>query len=1060
MRKTIVAAALGATALTAIGPTGVSAQSAQTARITRHFDIPAGPLIEALQAWSKITKREIVYRMEDVGGKQTSGLRGNYSPTLALQGLLLGTGLKLVTTEDGAVAIRPLSGEEINTSATPDILVKGRLNWTLNTGIERTQDDSAPFIVMSRKEIEQSGAPNLEAFIRNQLNVNASPNVSDQPIGQGKNPGDAVGLSNINLRGIGAADTLILIDGRRQPGVNLGEDGGLGQSSIAGIPISAVERIEVLASSASGIYGNGASGGVINIVMRRDFKGGELGLNYNNTGDFKAGRGSIDLSAGLPLEGGRTRISFNGNWTKGQALRYGDRENLRQRGLDAILANSPKDFFGSFAAPPQGTMVNFNAFNGRPLQLKQEYGGQKLSNSYGTVPVGYAGLKASGVDALVQSLGKYNMGQPNTASGYGARAAMIYPINDYSGSLAVNREFDSAVSAYANVSYRHTEAVNVSANMPSTFILDASAPNNPFTSDLTVTLPGDPSHDIAVKTSTSYFSAFAGTIVRLPYDWQAVAELSYSRFVVKQGDSPPFITDPTKTGLESGSIDALRDLSSAPLNLAYNVGPYYTRRGDGISSTISPSLRFAGPLPITLPGGKVQMTLNTQIDRDRSNPALSTTLSPSSFDPTAAALTIYKPVGIRTTKSAYAEAVFPLVGGAHRLPLIRLLELRLSARYDSSVSNGADPYACSSAYVEGQYDYFTGCPPQGAEIHRGIGRGSNLNPMYSMRWQPTGGITFRASFATGYRPPRLDQLVRLPADQLFVRMKDTARGGEYIYTNPDGTTNGFKGGNPNAKPETSRTLTAGVILEPHFIDGLRFSADWTRIHKEDIYYSPVNLVTPFLGGSQAVFDDFLKMFPDRITRAAPSDGKAVGKITSIDLSLLNLQRLQTEAIDFTLNYDTSLFGGNLALLGRATYVRYLKLKAFEITPTVDYAGVVSRIFASATGGSGTLRFRGSASAQWSKGDISLGWQTRFMDSYYLLDTREVVPQQGSAKVASQMYHDFNLSYKAPSKMTVRLGINNIFNKIPPLDAAAYPLYYSGFGDPRLRNFYLAVIKAF
>ncbi|WP_230482050.1 hypothetical protein [Sphingomonas sp. Leaf21] len=114
--------ALGATALTSVMPSLAAAQAAQSARTTQRFDIRAGGLLEALQSWSKTTGRQIVYRMEDVGGKQTSGIRGEYSSMLALQGLLLGTGLKTVTTEDGAVALRPLASDEIDTSATPDIL--------------------------------------------------------------------------------------------------------------------------------------------------------------------------------------------------------------------------------------------------------------------------------------------------------------------------------------------------------------------------------------------------------------------------------------------------------------------------------------------------------------------------------------------------------------------------------------------------------------------------------------------------------------------------------------------------------------------------------------------------------------------------------------------------------------------------------------------------------------------------------------------------------------------------------------------------------------------------
>ena len=138
--------------------------------------------------------------------------------------------------------------------------------------------------------------------------------------------------------------------------------------------------------------------------------------------------------------------------------------------------------------------------------------------------------------------------------------------------------------------------------------------------------------------------------------------------------------------------------------------------------------------------------------------------------------------------------------------------------------------------------------------------------------------------------------------------------------------------------------------------------------------------------------------------------------------------------------------------------------AFEMptadTPAQNYAGVVTAGFAAGTSASGSLRFRGSGSLQWTKDRLSLGWQTRYLSGYYLTLDRSVVAAQGSAKVASQMYHDMNISYRLPQKMTVRFGINNIFNKMPPLDVTQAPLYYSPYGDPRLRNFYLGVSKSF
>lgn len=1060
MKKRGVAIALGASMLTAFAPGHVAAQTMQGARATQRFDIPAGSLAAALQAWSKVTKLQIVYRMDDVGRKRTNGIQGDYAPLLALQGLLIDTGLKIVTTEDGAVAIRPLAGEEVDTSATPDILVTGKVNWSLNTGIERTQDDSQPFIVLGRKEIERSGAPNLETFLRNQLNVNTSPIVGDQAAA-----GDTefirrrpVGVSAINLRGIGLRDTLILVDGRRQPGINLG-NGDITQPSITGIPIAAVERIEVLASSASGIYGSGASGGVINIVLRRDFKGAELSANYDNTSDFKQGRGSIDLTGGLPLEGGRTRLTFTGNWTKQLALRYGDRDNLRRRGLNDILANDPGSFYGGFTNPPQGSLVNFKTQDGTPLQLKPEYGGQTLSSSLGTIPKGYQGITKAGLAPLLSSLGTFNLDQANTAAGTGARAPLLYPVNQYSGSVAVRRTFNSWLTGYAEIGMSHSSATNTYSNTLNSVFLFASAPGNPFTQDLAIAFPANPAYDARIKQVSSTLRTLGGAIIRLPADWQAVAEVAYSKSNYSVANSPSSISAFASNDLQSGVLNALVDTSTYPLPFTYDKTPYYQRQQDGKSSNVAPSLRLAGPLPFSLPGGKPQLTVNAEINTQRLDSRLLTVLTDDG------AVTTFTPTAHQTTKSVYGEVVFPILGDKHQLPLIRLLELRLSARHESYKGDGtdtSDPVSCREPLVAGQYDYFGNCPPAGTVIPRSTTTNAHTDPSISLLWSPIDGVMLRGSYTTGYLPPQLSQLVKVPRPQIFLQQRDPQRGNELIGTQVFGlgVISGFSGGNPDVRPESSKTWTGGLILKPHFIDGLRFSVDWTRIHKRDMYFDPVLLLASFFGGTQSQFNQFIASNPDRVTRGPASGGFAVGPITALDVSLINLKSLVTSAYDFTLNYDTNLFGGQLSAIGRATYVDQLVIQPFADSPAQNYAGVVTAGFAAGTGASGSLRFRGSGSLQWTKDELSLGWQTRYLSGYYLTLDRSFVASQGSAKVASQMYHDMNISYRLPQRMTVRFGINNIFNKMPPLDVSQFPLYYSPYGDPRLRNFYLGVSKSF
>ncbi len=103
--------------------------------------------------------------------------------------------------------------------------------------------------------------------------------------------------SAINLRGLGTSQTLVLVDGRRIPSISL--SGTFAQGDINGIPLSLVERIEVLPATASGIYGGGATGGVINIITRRGLFGCRSERHVWRCFDSGAASHRIDLGAGF-----------------------------------------------------------------------------------------------------------------------------------------------------------------------------------------------------------------------------------------------------------------------------------------------------------------------------------------------------------------------------------------------------------------------------------------------------------------------------------------------------------------------------------------------------------------------------------------------------------------------------------------------------------------------------------------------------------------------------------------------------------------------------------------
>lgn len=159
------------------------------------------------------------------------------------------------------------------------------------------------------------------------------------------------------------------------------------------------------------------------------------------------------------------------------------------------------------------------------------------------------------------------------------------------------------------------------------------------------------------------------------------------------------------------------------------------------------------------------MTVNAEINTQRLDSRLITLLTDDG------AVTTFTPTAHQATKSVYGEVVFPILGDKHQLPLIRLLELRLSARHESYKGDGtdtSDPVSCREPLVAGQYDYFGNCPPAGTVISRSTTTNAHTDPSISLLWSPIDGVMLRGSYTTGYLPPQLSQLVKVPRPQIFL----------------------------------------------------------------------------------------------------------------------------------------------------------------------------------------------------------------------------------------------------------------------------------------------------
>lgn len=157
-------------------------------------------------------------------------------------------------------------------------------------------EGAVPVIVIDRAQIDASGDVSVADVLRDSTFASFG-NFKPQ------SGSSAQSLATIDLRGMGSGRTLVLIDGRRAPTNPMSASSG---ADVNAIPLAAVERIEILSDGASAVYGSDAIGGVVNIILRKDFTGAELRYGV---GQPKVTGGDLeDASAVFGVSGDRGRL--------------------------------------------------------------------------------------------------------------------------------------------------------------------------------------------------------------------------------------------------------------------------------------------------------------------------------------------------------------------------------------------------------------------------------------------------------------------------------------------------------------------------------------------------------------------------------------------------------------------------------------------------------------------------------------------------------------------------------------------------------------------------------
>jgi outer membrane receptor protein involved in Fe transport len=992
-----------------------AAATAETSqfRINIHEASTAG----SLQELAHQTGIELLFDRNMIGGYRSEALRGRFTVETALHQLLNNTGLSVRKAASGAWIIeRPTRGGESYTPIldVPEILVVGRRSH--DADIRRSENDIQPHYVSTGQQIVDAHRDNIDQYFQSRV----TPNTETLP--PGLQPYGATN-SLIDLRGLGSSQTLILVDGRRMPGIaTVGLE--TGQPDINPIPLHAIDRIETFTGTAGGIYGLGALGGVVNVVLRHDYHGIELHATSGISARGDAPRLNLEGGFGFTPDDGRTDVSLYGSYSLQRPLRIGQRD-LALRARDAIARFAPDTFADR---SPDSNSISVISASGDSLILKPEYGGTSLGSSRTFIPEGSGDAQSDLINALVQ-----HAGQLDLAVSRGERESGITSTPRTASLIgAVRHRFGGGVEAYFDAlilrdwgRYRDLSSV---ANVA----LSPNSPFNPFQQAVSVALPG-PVLDSYSRTLFSSERYTGGIIVALPFHWRANAEAIFGSSGYRNESAYAYLDSPDFTGVTCPGVDPFGDPDARLLALS-SCRHLYLSTDRANSRYREQSLRLAGPLFRTR-AGPATLTILLQ-NRTETIPGSSEDTIDDRADPPDFS-SDYSGSAIRT-RSIYGELAAPLIARDAGLPLIDGLSAQLAIRHDQRK-------AAFATYTD------TG---DIADVHPRF-----AGTMYTagVKFYPLPWLMLRGSFATGQQPPSLEDLGEYDFVEYLAELADPKRGNTM---SPDDGDYEERFGGLDLKQVRASTFALGMVLNPDGDHGPRISIDYSHTRRTgDVTDRSANYVV--------AHED---MFPGRVTRAPLTDedrakGYTGGVIVAVDARGLSLGQLTAASVDGRLDWRMPLGSGMLRITGNATWQLSNRVSGPEQLP-----------FQRVGFSDGPLAWRANGGAEWTVGGTMVGANVQYFSRYRVVGSDLVSvaylteAAQGSKYVSAQAYVDLYASHRfhihwagADRQMSVDLAAINVFDHTPPFQSSSS--YYGGpqfslYGDPRQRRFELTLNAGF
>jgi outer membrane receptor protein involved in Fe transport len=843
-----------------------------------------------------------------------------------------------------------------------------------------------PVLGIGADQIQASGAVTASDVLNEMPQLGNAFGASNQDISVA-NRGFNVGTELINLRGLGAQRTLVLVDGRR----HVASDPGTSAVDLNAIPSAMIERIEIVTGANSAVYGADAVSGVVNIILRQKYIGTEVALRTGISGE-----GDGFERSGTILHGGKMGNSLSylvsAEYSKRDAIFGHDRDWIIGDGSSsayAMGAGSSAVAGGRFfTTGPTGTWT-YNAPGAAPspfttatplyqrvldrnIQVPNERGlvSARLSYDAGGIELFAEGtyarssaqltiepsffqfsavqgvnaydfgpipINAPGRAAFLASLGAANLNNAQTQSRrlneYGVRTSSI-DRDLYRLALGAKGDIGrfeyQAYYQYGRVDLSQEDGNSIDRNK---FYAGVNNCAGPFA--------------LAGCVPINIFGN--GTISQAAIDWTIIPDV-ISRIQSDQHVASAFV---------SGDLFSLG--GTAPVGIVAGV----EYRAESTTARVHPSLR------------------------DGSNGTRQ----------------IGSANGSTNVKEAFGELRVPLFGD--------LLELGGAGRIS---------------------DYDT--------------VGTELTWNFSASFHPTSFASLRASYGKATRAPGVQELFspigtstatlvdpcandRSPQDgvadtNVVPPASCTAQlGAGYVVSQAltGGATGNRSGGNPNLRSETGKTLSVGAVFRvPSFLN-FTGSIDYydIKLDEEIGQLNPIEVVRQCYVDQPGLPSAFCGLISRNPTGSR--------NITTISTQLFNIANERVRGLDVQARVSMRLIGGRMTLDVNYSHLFEHSRRDFLGGPNNDYTGRFDAV-----------RDQARVSLGYATPSFRIGYDARILGSALkgtsaanlLAVDNPALPGDNSNKIPAYVYHDLQASIEAGDQLTFSLGVKNLTDKNPPL----------------------------